>query len=265
MFPYLTRIFWTLAQPVSLVWLLLALGLVLLWAKRRRLAGVSIGLATLVLFICSFTTFAYVILQPLEGRFVRPAEPAHIDGIVVLGGGMDTDVDTVRGGWALNRAGDRMVEALRLALRHPEAKILIAGGGSVLLSGQVSEAEAGARFFADFGIGRERLLLDDQSRNTEENAVNAKAVGQPKPGETWLLVTSAFHMPRSVGLFRRADFAVVPWPTDYMSTGNQSFGLKLDEIAENLAISNVALREWAGLVGYYLTGRIDEVVPGPLP
>jgi len=265
MFPYFTRIFWMVAQPVSVIGLLLVLGLVLLWAKRRRLAGVSIALALLVLGLCAYTTFAYVLVAPLEARFVRPAEPEHIDGIVVLGGGMDTDVGAARRSWELSRSGDRFVEALRLALRHPEARLLIAGGGSALNPGRESEAEAGARFFEDFGIAPERLLLDETSRNTEENAVNAKAVGQPKPGETWMLVTSAFHMPRSVGLFRRADFAVVPWPTDYLATGHEGFGLKLDEIAENLTISNVGLREWVGLVGYYLTGRIDEVVPGPMP
>lgn len=265
MFPYFTRIFWMVAQPVSVIGLLLVLGLVLLWVKRRRLAGTSFGLALLVLVLCSYTTFAYVLVAPLEGRFLRPDEPAHIDGIVVLGGGMDTDVAAARRSWELGRSGDRFVEALRLALRHPEARILIAGGGSALNPGRESEAGAGARFFEDFGIAKERLVLDDTSRNTGENAVNAKAVGQPKPGETWMLVTSAFHMPRSVGLFRRADFAVVPWPTDFLATGNEGFGLKLDETPENLAVSNVALREWLGLVGYYLTGRIDEVFPSPLP
>jgi uncharacterized SAM-binding protein YcdF (DUF218 family) len=265
MFPILTRIFWTVAQPVSLVAFLLVLGLLLMALKRRKLAAGSIGVATLMLALCSFTSFAYVIIAPLESRFVRPVEPEQIDGIVVLGGGMDSGVNQARGGWELSRSGDRFVETLRLALRHPEARILIAGGGSALLSGQESEAEAGARFFTDFGIARERLIIEGESRNTEENAVNARALAGAEPGETWLLVTSAFHMPRSVGLFRRAGFAVVPWPADYLAAGNEGFGLKLDEIAENLVTSNVALREWIGLAGYWLTGRIDEPLPGPLP
>lgn len=263
MFPYFTRILWMVAQPISVVTLLIVLGLVLLWAKRRRLAATALILATALLALFSYTTFAYVLVAPLENRFVRPAEPAHIDGIVVLGGAMDTEVNTARRSWELKRSGDRFVETLRLALRHPEARILIAGAGATLAEGQDSEAEAGARFFRDFGIAEERLLLENESRNTEENAVNARAIAQPKPGETWLLVTSAFHMPRSVGLFRRADFPVVPWPTDYMAPGNDWVGLKLGEASENLAISNTALREWIGLFGYYLTGRIDEIVPGP--
>jgi len=263
MFPYFTRILWMVAQPISMVALLMVLGLVLLWAKRRRLAAAAIILATALLALFSFTTFAYVLVAPLENRFERPTEPEHIDGIVVLGGAMDSDVNTARTSWELKRSGDRFVEALRLALRHPEARILIAGSGSTIVPGLDSEAAAGARFFRAFGIAEERLLLENESRNTEENAVNARAVANPKSGETWLLVTSAFHMPRSVGLFRRADFPVVPWPTDYMASGNERPGLKFHEASENLAISNVALREWIGLFGYYLTGRIDEILPGP--
>jgi uncharacterized SAM-binding protein YcdF (DUF218 family) len=265
MFPYFTRVFWIVAQPVSVIALLLVLGLLLMWLKRRRLAATAFTLAALLLGLISFTTFGYLALAPLEGRFVRPAEPARIDGIVVLGGGMDVGANSVRGGWELTRSGDRFVETLRLALRHPEARILVAGGGSALQAGEEPEATAGARFFRDFGIAPERLIIEDQSRNTVENAANAKALGRPQPGETWLLVTSAFHMPRSVGLFRRAGFAVVPWPTDYMTTGEEGIGIKVDEIAENLSVSTIALREWAGLAGYYVTGRIDEVLPAPLP
>lgn len=265
MFPYFTRIVWMIAQPISIIALLLLLGLLLLWLKRRRLAAAALTLATLLLALFSFTTFAYVLVAPLENRFVRPEEPARIDGIVVLGGAMDTEVNSARGSWELTRSGDRFVETLRLALRHPEARILIAGSGSILRQGEGSEAESGARFFRDFGIAPERLVLESESRNTQENAVNAKAVAQPEAGETWLLVTSAFHMPRSVGLFRRADFPVIPWPTDYMAPGNGWIGPKFDEASENLAISNIALREWVGLLGYYLTGRIDDPFPGPTP
>lgn len=265
MFPYFTRILWMLVSPVSMIALLMLAALLLLWLQRRKLAATALGLATLLLGLFAFTSFAYLLLNPLEGRFVRPPEPAHIDGIVVLGGGMDDETTTARSSWELNRSGDRFVETLRLALRHPEARILIAGGGPVLVADKETEAEAGARFFRDFGIAPERLLLEDKSRNTEENAVNAKAIGQPKPGETWLLVTSAFHMPRAVGLFRRAGFEAIPWPADYLAAGNEGFGLKVGEASENLAISNIALREWLGLAGYYATGRIDELLPGPKP
>jgi len=262
MFPYLTRIFWLLAQPLSVVVLLLLAGFALSFLKRRWPARVAVGVAFFILFACSFTTFGYVLITPLETRFVRPAEPARIDGIVVLGGGLDGEVNTVRGGWELNRSGDRFVEALRLALKHPEAKVLISGGPPALVQ-QEPEADAGRRMFEAFGVSADRIITDSKSRNTEENAQFAKELAGPIEGQTWLLVTSAFHMPRSVGLFRKAGFDVVPWPADYFASGAEGWRIKPDQSTENLAVANMALREWIGLLGYHFTGRIDELVPSP--
>lgn len=262
LFPYLTRIFWLVMQPLSLVVLLLAAGLALSWLRRRWISRVLVGSALLLLFLCCFTTFGYLLITPLEQRFARPAEPVQVDGIVVLGGGMDSEVNSVRGGYELNRSGDRYVETLRLALRHPDARIVIAGGPAALVQ-QEPEALAGRRFFEAFGIAPERILTDEQSRNTEENAQFAKQLAGTTDGQTWLLVTSAFHMPRAVGLFRKAEFPVVPWPADYLASGAEGVRIKPDQSTENVSVSNLALREWAGLLGYYLTGRIEEVLPAP--
>jgi uncharacterized SAM-binding protein YcdF (DUF218 family) len=107
------------------------------------------------------------------------------------------------------------------------------------------------------------VQIDDQSRNTEENAANAKALAGNVNGQVWLLVTSAFHMPRSVGLFQKVDFPVVPWPADYLAGGRDGFWLKLDQPTENAAVTSLALREWIGLIGYKLTGKIADLLPGP--
>jgi uncharacterized SAM-binding protein YcdF (DUF218 family) len=221
------------------------------------------GLSLLVLFVCGFTTFGYALIAPLEDRFARPVEPAQVDGLVVLGGAMDGEVTSTRGRWELNRSGDRYVEALRLALKYPTAKVVVAAGPAALAPHQEPEALAVERFLADFGVTGERVILDQKSRNTEENAVFAKELAGAGQGQTWLLVTSAFHMPRSVGLFRRAEFAVVPWPTDYMTSGSEGLNVKFDQPTENLWLSTMALREWTGLLGYYLVGKIDEILPGP--
>src|SRR5690606_15984914 len=128
---------------------------------------------------------------------------------------MDADINTVRGGYELNRSGDRFVETLRLAQRYPEARIIISGGGAVLDGSLETEATAGRRFFAAFGISADRIEIEEASRTTEENVLGIRELVTPQPDETWLLVTSAFHMPRAVGLFRQSGFNVVPWPADY--------------------------------------------------
>lgn len=263
LFPYLTRIFWLSVQPLSLVALLLVLGLGLSWLRRRWPARLAIGVALLLLLLCCFTTFGYLLITPLENRFARPDEPVRIDGIVVLGGGMDGEVNTRRGGWELNRSGDRMVEGVRLALRHPDAKVLFAGGASILAPGQESEALAARRMLIDFGIAPERIVLDEKSLNTEENARFAKELAGDTAGQTWLLVTSAFHMPRAVGLFRSVDFPVVPWPADYLASGAEGLRFKPDQSTENLAVTTIALKEWIGLAAYHWTGRTGDLLPAP--
>lgn len=263
MFPVLTRIFWLLVQPVSIAVLLLVLGWLLSFRARRGWSRTFLALGILIFAVTGFTTFGYALITPLENRFERPAEPARIDGIVVLGGGMDGEVNDVRRGFELNRSGDRMVEAVRLALLHPEAKVVIAAGPAALAMDQEPEAYAARRLFESFGVASDRLILDDKSRNTEENVQFAKALAGDMSGQTWLLVTSAFHMPRSVGLFRKAGFTAIPWPADYLASGAEGIRLKPDQSPENIAVSTIALREWAGLIGYKLTGKIDDWLPGP--
>lgn len=265
MFPYLAKLFWFVFSPLSLVIGLLLAGLLVGLTRRRRTSRWLIGIATLLLVISTTTNLGLLLVHPLEARFERPAEPAVIDGIVVLGGGMNSSLNGLNGGWELNRAGDRFAEALRLALRHPEARILVTGGITAFSDATETEAAAAVRFFTDFGIAPDRLLAEDRARNTEENAQLAKALSAPEDGETWLLVTSAAHMPRSVGLFRKASFDVIAWPTDYF-TGTEIWpALALGSGTENLDILNAALREWAGLAAYHLTGKIDDWVPGPAP
>lgn len=263
MFPYLTKLFWVLFSPLSVIVILLAVGFGLSFSRFRRVANWATGLAIVLLIAACATNLGALAIRPLEARFPIAPEPAQITGIVVLGGGMDSDLNGANRGWELNRFGDRFVEALRLAMRHPEAKVLIAGGIAILSDTAETEAAAGARFFEAFGVTPGRLLLDDRSRNTEENASISKAIAKPQTGETWVLVTSAFHMPRAVGLFRRVGFDVLPWPTDYFTSADAWLSFKPESASDNLAVASVAAREWAGLLGYYLSGKIDQILPGP--
>lgn len=263
MFPYLAKLFWFLFSPPSVIIGLLLIGMLFGLTRRRRTSRWFIGIATLLLVVSTTTNLGLLLVRPLEARFERPAEPAEIDGIIVLGGGMNASLNGLNGGWELNRAGDRFAEALRLALRHPDARILVTGGITAFSDADETEAAAAVRFFTDFGIAPDRLLVEDRARNTEENAQFAKSLAAPESGETWLLVTSAAHMPRSVGLFRKAGFEVIAWPTDYFTATDVWPGLAIGSGTENLDIVNAATREWAGLTAYYLTGKIDDWLPGP--
>ena len=264
MFFLASKIFWMVANPLSLATILALATVLLVLSGWRRLAATAGGLGFLILAISGWTTAGALMLHPLEERFQRPATlPERIDGIVVLGGGFEGGINRVRGGYELNASGDRFVEAAALALRYPEAKVLVSGGtGALMLAGE-GDGETAPRLLMALGVDRSRLLIDNEARNTQENAIFSKRLADPQPGETWLLVTSAFHMPRSVGLFRKAEFPVVPWPADYRTSGAERPGLAQDNAFDSMQNTALAIREWIGLAAYRLTGRIDVLLPAP--
>jgi uncharacterized SAM-binding protein YcdF (DUF218 family) len=146
--------------------------------------------------------------EPLSGLGVSHGVP---DGIL-LGGAVDASGPDEQA--VLNEAAERLVVVPELARRYPNTRILFSGGNSALMDGGSAEAEFAARLLESLGVERSRITLEDRSRNTVENAVFSKALIQPKSGDRWLLVASAYHMPRAIGVFRKAGFPAEPYPVD---------------------------------------------------
>ena len=265
LFFILAKIGWFVLQPLVAILLLALLG-VLAWRFRFRRIGATIAaLSFVVLVVCSLTPAGLLMTALLEDRFPQPQLPAAVTGIVVLGGSFDTRVARTRGEPELNEAADRVTGALALAHRYPKARILFSGGVAAVLEDDIPETEAAQAFLAAQGLDPARLLLDGRARDTYENAVYSKALANPKPGETWLLVTSASHMPRAVGCFRVAGFDVMPYPVDYRTPAGPAVWRPSSATTRNLEKVHFAIREYLGLAAYYATGRTDALFPGPLP
>jgi uncharacterized SAM-binding protein YcdF (DUF218 family) len=261
---FLSKIFSFFAQPLNLAIFLAFAGFIAVLVGVRRLAIPAVAAAFLVLMLSAWTSLGALMLGPLEERFQRPQHlPEKIDGIVVLGGGFEGAINLARGGYEMNSGGDRYVEAAILARRFPSARILVSGGTGAMLLNAEADADTAPRLLAALGVAPERLILENRSRNTAENAEFSKELVKPGPGETWLLVTSAYHMPRAVGLFRKVGFQVVPWPSDYRTSGREGVGFFRDNEIDALQNTTLAVREWIGLIAYWLSGRIDSVLPGP--
>jgi uncharacterized SAM-binding protein YcdF (DUF218 family) len=261
---YISKTFWFLAQPLNFSIFLLGLSILAGWAGWYRLARLTVILPFCILALASLTSLGALIMNPLEERFQRPSPaPDQVTGIIVLGGGLEGAINLARGGYDMNNGGDRFLEAAVLARRYPSARIVVSGGvGTVLLEGE-GDADTAVRLFEALGIPRDRLVLEGESRNTFENVGNTRELVDPGPDDTWLLVTSAFHMPRSMGLFRKAGFPVVPWPVDYRTSGREGIGVLRDNPIDALSTTTTAIREWCGLIAYKFMGRIDSVFPGP--
>ena len=134
---------------------------------------------------------------------------------------------------------------------------------AAFVDGAITEAELAKRLFENLGVPAGRLVTEDRSRDTDENAKLSKAIADPKPGECWLLVTSGHHMPRAVGAFRRAGFPVEAYPVDWRTRGPEDLARPFRIASDGLKRTDTAVHEWVGLLVYWLSGRTSELFPGP--
>ena len=258
----LSKLFWILFQPLALSFVLATLALFSIVFSQTGLAAGFIALAAVLLFVALFTNVGEVLLYDLESRFHRVEPVTPPECAIILGGGINTGMSAARGTYVITRAADRYIEALRLARISPEMLILVTGGDNSLSGNINGEAEPAARFFADHGIDPRRILYEPKARNTAENAANtALLLKEKRLAGPCLLVTSAYHMPRSVALFDGVNLDVTPWPVDYRTDGGKRLHLSLDRPSTNAAMLSTALREWAGLISSRLIGRTTLLVP----
>jgi uncharacterized SAM-binding protein YcdF (DUF218 family) len=265
-------LFFALSKTIGVMLLpsnfLIGIGLVGLLLLPTRFARLGRGLVTasIALFaVCGFSPLGNLLLYPLESRFPPwDATRGAPDGIVVLGGPIDPEISAAHGVAAFKGSVDRLIAAAELAHRYPNARILFSGGNANLVADDsAKEADYAVTVLEGLGVAKARLTTERRSRNTLENAEFSKAIAAPKSGERWLLVTSAYHMPRSIGIFRKVGFAVEPYPADWL-TGRRADLLTFSPVAiEGLSRVETAVREWMGLTAYWISGKTDEFFPGP--
>lgn len=264
MFYFVSKIVWFFVTPSNALVTLVLLGLFLMRTKRAVLGGRLAATGGVGLLVAGLSPLGNALILPLEERF-----PAYRDigepvaGIVVLGGTYDTEVTNERGQMALNETGERIVALGDLARRFPAARIIYAGGGSEFTPDTTPEATLVQDTIAATGVDPARIAYDRQSLNTYQNAVYARKIARPQVGERWLVVTSAFHMPRTMGVFRKAGFEVIPYPVDFRTAGDQALLRPFAFVGEGLRRTDIATKEWVGLLSYYLSGKSDEVLPAP--
>ena len=240
------------------------LGIILLYTRFTRLASWLIVSSLVLIAVAGLSPLGNALILPLEQRFPPwHASAGAPDGIVVLGGAISPDISAARGATALNDAAERVTVTAELARRYPNARIIYSGGSSALIFDEGLEAGFAVRQLEALGVARERITTEEQSRNTIENAVFSRLVANPKPGEHWLLVTSASHMPRAMAAFRAADFPVEAYPVDWRTTGTANLVRPFGSLADGLGRTDAAVHEWAGLIAYRLAGKTRDLFPGP--
>jgi uncharacterized SAM-binding protein YcdF (DUF218 family) len=257
---FISKLLSSLTQPLTWVFLLILVGLLRgrhQPARGRRLVWAGM----LILLVLGWTPIPDVLLRRIEQA--QPAPAAAGDkkwddyaGVVVLGGALENAF--VRGGnnqVGLNSAAERMTTTVALAQAHPNLKVIFTGGDGNLKKQPESEAVQAKQFFAEMGLPAHRLAFEATSRTTYENAVYSAQLPGVDAKKPWLLLTSAWHMPRSLATFRKVGWNVTPYTVDYL-TGVATPWNEYS-MATSLMHWQRVLHETAGLWGYRLSGQAE--------
>ncbi len=255
----LSKIFWMLVAPANFLALLLLLGAFMAvargeaWRRWGRRICFVVALAWFAIGV--FPVGAWLV-KPLEDRY-PPETPARVDGVILLAGDENPRLTAARQQPAITTSARRYVAFASLAQAYPDARLAFVGGYPDLAADSaLSNAAVARQALTELGIAPERVVYEDKSRNTFENAVYAMDVVKPRKEENWLLVTSAYHMPRALQCFRAAGWTIFPATTDYLSPANHDAKIHFS-IFEHLPPLHYAVHEYYGLVAYWLMGRIS--------
>lgn len=253
------KVFWIVAQPLTVSLILMILGFLALLAGRRRVSGFFSLLACALLSTVLFTSLGAWGLQALEARHPRPALTTAPACMIVLGGAFDLEVTAGRGGMEMNQSADRFIEAARLARLYPQARILVSGGDGSFSGDYKGDADLSPAFFEAMGVNPARIIREAASRNTAENVGETKTLLDANGLSDCLLITSAYHMPRAKALFAARGLAVVPWPSDYRSSGRVTLRFDFTQPTLNAQLTSTAMREWAAILAARLRGQGDSL------
>jgi uncharacterized SAM-binding protein YcdF (DUF218 family) len=261
LFFYISKLAWALLNPVNLMVILVCVASVCLLLNFQKIAKALFALLLLVNVPILVYPVGDLLIYPLENRFQKPVNTlSDIDGIIVLGGAENLSVSS---GWQspeVNDAGDRFIYAAKLAEQYSDIPVIYSGGsGLVQLRDDQKSAEISQAILTMTGVEKERLIIESASRNTAQNFALIKSLLPAQDGH-YLLVTSAFHMPRSVGIARKQGINVIAYPVDYRSNTPEFRTWSIDYLS-HVSTLTTAWREWIGLIVYFVTDKTSSLFP----
>lgn len=254
----LPKLLWILLSPLNVIFIILAAG-VLLYVAHKRVGRALMAAGILFFLVLGLLPIGPLMLSSLENRYERPHElPQEVDGIIILGGIFDINVSQSRGSPVTYRNADRAIEGIRLINQYPEARLIFSGGNGYLTQNHMPEADIFQVFANRLGVSNDRLILERDSRNTYENIQNTMSMIQPEDGQRWILITSAFHMPRAMALVKASGWpgAIIAFPTDYQTGRTESLLPGRLDVLGNFSGLALGLREYIAILHYRINGRI---------
>jgi len=261
LFFWISKLAWLLVSPGSLLLIFVLLIFIFLLLGKHKIAKVLSATLSGLLLIIAFFPVGEWLLFPLESRFqTNPVLPEKIDGIIVLSGAEAPYLSTLWQQVELWDAAERDLAFMSLARQHPEAKLIFTGGTGSLTKQEYKAADVAKNLFAQQGFDTNRITFEKDSRNTYENARNSYKLALPEQNSHWVLITTAWHMPRSVGIFCKLKWPVIPYPVDHQTAKGHLFRVSFEPLGHLVSLQT-AIKEWLGLLAYRVSGKTTALFP----
>jgi len=261
LFFFVSKLIWLIISPDSLLLILILSAFVFLFIGKQKIAKSLLAVTSGLLFVIAFFPIGEWLLYPLESHFqTNPTLPKKIDGVIVLSGAERPKLSNIWEQIEVGDAAERDLSFLTFARKYPEAKLVFTGGTGSLNQQEYKAADVAKQLFKQQGLDVSKILFERKSRNTYENIIFSKKLVNPIINEKWILITTGWHMPRSVGIFCKAGWPVIPYPVDHQTNKENLFRIDFN-LLSNMSSLKTALKEWLGLFAYYLTGKTSSFLP----
>ena len=256
---YLSKIIWLILNPFNIFIFITLLSIFLYFVKLRRLS--------LIIFLINFVFIALISFLPIGSYLIYNIEkeyhsyiqpPEQVDGILILGGATNPILYNEYDQISLNGSSERLVESVFIIKKFDKAKVIFSGGSGIVNRPDFDHAQVAKSFYKKIGIEIDRIIFEDNSRNTYENIIYSKKIANPKLNENWLLITSASHMKRALLIADKNNWKLIPYAVDFKYIKDFKLIPNL-KLLTNLISFQHGSREWLGLVSYYLMGRTDKI------
>lgn len=245
-----------LHNQLLLISLILLIALFLFIISRKEMSKKVLILATVYFVIIAIIPTGKILMFFLEREILgENYKFEHLDGIIVLSGNEDIDKSQHYNQLYTSGTTYRLIESIKLSKKFPKAQIVFSGGSGSIFSKKLS-TQVAENFFELFSYDINSIIFESNSSNTYENLIFTKKIVNPKINENWVLVTSAFHMRRALGVSNQLGLQLTPYPVDYRLSKNLFSEFFKFNLMENISIFQVASREVLGLFTYRLLKRL---------
>ncbi len=253
-FFWISKLAWLLIAPDSFLILLVLFGTWLLWKQKLKWAKRIFTVLSLAVLIIGLFPVGEWLLYPLESKYRENPDLGDVDGIVVLSGAISPSRSFIWKQTILNNAAERIITSVVLSKKYPDAKLVFTGGSGSMIDKQHKHADAAKVFYQQQGLDTSKIIFESESRNTYENIILTKKLVKPKENEHWVVITTGWHMPRSMGIFCKAEWKVTPYPVDFRSKPESLFRIDWG-FAGHLSNLTTGVKEWIGYISYSFTGK----------